>query len=178
MNIGIIIPCYNEEKEINKEVFVQFIIMKENCHVCFVNDGSTDNTLEILNEIKKQIPHKVSVIDIKVNKGKLGAIKAGARYLFTKEDIDYIGYMNAKTFSKFNNYNDDIETLNSLNDSIVLFKTITNSIKRGGINELYLNLSRRVCSRLIEILISNQLPRFMLFKKSTASYICNLNYPL
>lgn len=77
--ISIVIPFFNEEKRIhrfltglknyqNRNQLVQQLIL--------VNDGSTDNTLAILNNIKHDSIH-IKVIDIKENRGKGNAVKNG-----------------------------------------------------------------------------------------------------
>ncbi len=55
INICIVIPCYNEEKGFLLEEYSSFIEKHHNVLLCFVNDGSTDNTLKILARFKKKI---------------------------------------------------------------------------------------------------------------------------
>ena len=52
MNISVIVPCFNEEQTIKtliKSVEESQVNIKE---IIVVNDGSTDNTLKVLKEIK------------------------------------------------------------------------------------------------------------------------------
>lgn len=77
--VNIIIPCYNEEKNIKilyKELEKTLI---ENNNITFnyvcINDGSTDKTLEKLKEIKK-----IHTINFSRNFGKESAILAGLDY--------------------------------------------------------------------------------------------------
>ena len=67
MKTGIIIPCYNEEKRLNVQAFIDFIKTHDNYHLCFVNDGSKDNTLAVLDQIKEARTIKVSIIDMKLS---------------------------------------------------------------------------------------------------------------
>ena len=64
MKTGIIIPCYNEEKRLNTEAFVKFIKENRDYHLCFVNDGSKDKTLEVLYSMKEQAPNAISIVNI------------------------------------------------------------------------------------------------------------------
>ncbi|MEM5806789.1 MAG: glycosyltransferase family 2 protein [Candidatus Aenigmatarchaeota archaeon] len=73
MKISIVVPCYNEEKiisdtykEIKKEI--ERISQKEDYEIIFANDGSTDNTGEILKGISKK-DDRVRVISWFPNKG-------------------------------------------------------------------------------------------------------------
>jgi len=65
MKTGIIIPCYNEEKRLNVSAFINFIKKENNYHLCFVNDGSKDDTMTVLKKIQSGNSLKVSIIDIK-----------------------------------------------------------------------------------------------------------------
>ena len=53
-NICIVIPCYNEEKKLRLQLdeFNTFIKEYPDVLLCFVNDGSSDNTVKIIQEIK------------------------------------------------------------------------------------------------------------------------------
>ena len=51
--VGVVIPCYNEEERLLGKEFRDFAHSNLGYHLCFVNDGSTDKTLEVLEELKK-----------------------------------------------------------------------------------------------------------------------------
>ncbi|MFH1321453.1 MAG: dolichyl-phosphate beta-glucosyltransferase [Bacteroidota bacterium] len=76
---SIIVPIYNEEKRMGmflKEL-IQFSKKSlKNYEILFVDDGSTDNTLELLKNIKKN-NDEVKIISYKINKGKGHAVKTG-----------------------------------------------------------------------------------------------------
>ncbi|MBG6132828.1 glycosyltransferase involved in cell wall biosynthesis [Aquimarina sp. EL_43] len=90
MKTGIIIPCHNEEKRLDVTAFLNFIQKKSNIHLCFINDGSDDNTIDILKDIQSNNPLQTSVIDVKKNSGKAAAVRTGAKYLNSREDIKCI----------------------------------------------------------------------------------------
>ena len=89
MKIGIILPCNNIEKGINLSNILSLIDMYSHIHFCFVNNGSSDNTLNILEYIRRESTGEVSILDLKKKKNLPNVVKAGARYLNTKEEIDY-----------------------------------------------------------------------------------------
>ena len=75
----IIIPAYNEEKSILKtynEIINCNINKNTNYEVIVINDGSKDNTLNILNE--NNIPH----INLIHNLGIGGAVQTGYKYAY------------------------------------------------------------------------------------------------
>lgn len=104
MKTAIIIPCYNEEKRIDTKAFEAFIQSTNSYHLCFVNDGSKDQTLEVLKSIQQSNPDKVTVIDMKRNSGKAAAVRAGARYLYSKTNVRHIGFMDADLSTDFEDF--------------------------------------------------------------------------
>ena len=77
--ISIVAPCYNEEDVI--DIFLEkiFEVLKKlgrSYEIVFVNDGSRDNTLEVLKQ-KAQEYDTVRVISLSRNFGKEAALSAG-----------------------------------------------------------------------------------------------------
>ena len=62
-NLSIVIPCYNEGKRLDIEQISFFLKNQLNVLLCFVDDGSKDNTLEVLNNLKNKFPTAGSIID-------------------------------------------------------------------------------------------------------------------
>ncbi|OUR94591.1 glycosyl transferase family 2 [Flavobacteriales bacterium 34_180_T64] len=148
MKTGIIIPCYNEEKRLNVNTFVEFIQTHNQYHLCFVNDGSKDNTLSVLEEIKKQAKTKISIVDVKKNAGKAAAVRSGARYLFNRQDVDYIGFIDADLSTNFNDFKKLVETLHN-NDQFYL---VYGSRGKGD-GRIERNLIRKVCSAFVKMIV-------------------------
>ncbi len=80
MYISVIIPCFNEEKVIEKTYERLKDVFKNNeisdYEFLFVNDGSKDNTLNILKNISK-IDRNVKVLSFSRNFGHQCAVSAG-----------------------------------------------------------------------------------------------------
>ena len=82
MSISVIVPCFNEAKNIKKNFFKIFNFLKKNFKVfeiILVNDGSTDNTLNVLKKIHKKLNSKVKICTYKNNIGRGRAIKLGIK---------------------------------------------------------------------------------------------------
>ncbi len=54
--ISIIIPCYNIESCVTETLFSLYINQNNNVEICIINDGSTDNTLGIINNTLLNFP--------------------------------------------------------------------------------------------------------------------------
>lgn len=94
MRVLIIIPCYNEEKRLQQERFKLFFEKNALLHFLFVNDGSSDNTLDVLHKMHQAFPQQVTVLDVKKNGGKAEAIRQG---MLASVDFnyDYFAYFDA-----------------------------------------------------------------------------------
>ena len=80
--ISILCPCYNEEKSL--PLFYQSVIRimektGEQFEIIFVNDGSKDNTIEILKSLSES-DSRLKAIDFSRNFGKEAAITAALDY--------------------------------------------------------------------------------------------------
>ncbi len=92
--ISIIVPCYNEEQaipyfyeEIKK---ISSKMNKLDFEYIFVNDGSSDNTLDIVKEYAKE-DDRVRYVSFSRNFGKEAAMLAGLRH----SEGDYVTLMDA-----------------------------------------------------------------------------------
>lgn len=152
MKTGIIIPCYNEEKRLDQQAFVQFINENSDYHLCFVNDGSKDNTLQVLQSMKNESPFGISIVDVKKNVGKATAVRAGVRYLYNREDIAHIGFMDADLSTDFRDFKDLVKTLKSEDKLSVVFGS-RNSGGKGIKRDLFRNVFSKIVKSFILLIL-------------------------
>ena len=91
--ISIIVPCYNEMESLPifyKEITAILEKINYDYEILFVNDGSKDNTLNILKEFSKK-NDKITYISFSRNFGKEAAMFAG----FCNVSGDYVAVMDA-----------------------------------------------------------------------------------
>lgn len=79
----LVIPCFNEEQRLDRSKVVKCSDVL-NCKIILVDDGSTDGTLKILNELALQHPASIEVLPLATNVGKGEAVRAGFNYAFNK----------------------------------------------------------------------------------------------
>ena len=86
-----VVPCYNEEFRFPLAYWLE-IIEKTEAIWFFVDDGSTDGTLNILNELKSQ---NVFTVSLPINSGKSEAVRKGFLEALNRADLDIstIGYI-------------------------------------------------------------------------------------
>jgi dolichyl-phosphate beta-glucosyltransferase len=93
-NAKIIIPCYNEEHRLDVAAFQNFKSVSHEITFLFVNDGSTDRTLGILESLQGRDGSRFSVLDLQPNKGKAEAVRQGILTAI-KPEPDYVGFWDA-----------------------------------------------------------------------------------
>ena len=146
--VGVIIPCYNEEDRLSGPEFKEFAHKNLGYHLCFVNDGSTDRTLEVLHELRKGHESNISVYDCEKNGGKAEAVRQGILHMIKDEQLDYLGYLDADLSTDFRDFDDLVKTIENSD-----FKIVSGSrISRMGAN-ITKESARKIISMTINMII-------------------------
>ncbi|MEP2058797.1 MAG: response regulator [Maribacter litoralis] len=146
--VGVVIPCYNEEERLLGTEFKDFAHSNLGYHLCFVNDGSTDNTLKVLEELRKGNESNISIYDCEKNGGKAEAVRLGMLHMAKDTQLDYIGFLDADLSTDFRDFDDLVETLDKSN-----FKIVSGSrMSRMGA-DITKESARKVISMTINLII-------------------------
>lgn len=114
--ISMVVPCFNSASYL-EECFASIknqTIGLENIQVIFVDDASTDNTLECLREFARAYPQSVEVVSLPENRRQGGARNAGlaravGEYVMFLDSDDWLDdSMCEKTYGKAAEYRVDI----------------------------------------------------------------------
>lgn len=143
----IIIPCYNEAKRITITEFQNFIEQSKEIDFCFVNDGSKDNTKDILNSLKNT-SSRFKVIHLIKNVGKAEAIRQGV--LQTDSNYNFIGYLDADLSTPLG----EIDRLNSIAKNSGKSFIMGSRIKLVG-TKIERRLKRHLSGRIIATFIDS-----------------------
>lgn len=73
----IVIPCYNEADRLDLKEFESFARDHPEIQFLFVDDGSTDRTVEVLSELKRRNDQQFRVCALPSNVGKAEAVRHG-----------------------------------------------------------------------------------------------------
>ncbi|MFD2564529.1 MULTISPECIES: glycosyltransferase family 2 protein [Aquimarina] len=82
IKLSLVVPVYFEEEVINqfiKEVVEELDILKINYEVIFIDDGSTDNTVNLIKDEAKENDN-IKLLELSYNHGKQAAVTAGINY--------------------------------------------------------------------------------------------------
>jgi dolichyl-phosphate beta-glucosyltransferase len=91
----IVVPCYNEAHRLPSEKFVEFVHTRPEIGVLVVNDGSTDNTLEVLERLQRVCGPSVEVLNKPVNGGKSEAVRDGMLRAIEQRRSGFVGFWDA-----------------------------------------------------------------------------------
>jgi len=124
---AIIVPCYNESQRLNAEAFIRYAEKNKWVYFIFVNDGSSDDTLKIINYMCCSNTEQMLCVDQKVNVGKAEAVRQGFLKVF---DLDFynIGYWDADLATPLNT----IDKLCALLESKGVIAAIGSRVKLLG----------------------------------------------
>lgn len=146
--VGVVIPCYNEENRLQSTEFIKMVEENSGYHLCFVNDGSTDNTLDKLKELRKGREHYISIYNCSQNGGKAEAVRQGLNYMIRFQDLDYLGFLDADLSTDFHDFDDLVTTIETSD-----FKIVNGSrISRMGAN-ITKESARKIISMTINFII-------------------------
>jgi len=150
--IGVVIPCYNEAERLLSDDFKKFVHKNLGYHLCFVNDGSKDNTLEVLQELRKGNEDYISIYDCEKNGGKAEAVRLGMLHLAKQSQFDYIGFLDADLSTNFNDFQDLVATISTSKFKIVSGSRMT---RMGA--DIAKESARAIISKTINLIIRKTL---------------------
>jgi len=97
----IVIPCFNEEKRLDRAAFERFAAEAPEVSFVFVDDGSVDDTRRILEELADRLSDRASVVAYEKNSGKAEAVRRGINRALERQPSsldrqpNYVGFWDA-----------------------------------------------------------------------------------
>ncbi len=108
MKTIVVVPCYNESKRLHQEEFLHYVERQEGVEFLFVNDGSKDNTLEVLQSFTAK-HERLHMLDLQPNGGKAEAVRKGMLYAAKEFNPDYIAFWDADLATPLNELQDMVQ---------------------------------------------------------------------
>lgn len=172
MIISIVVPCFNEES--NLQIFydtVKKTMAKfwDDIELIFVNDGSSDNTFEKLEQIYNGDKKHVKAINFSRNFGKEAALLAGMK----KSTGDYVGIIDAdlQQNPKYLVQMIDILQNNEEYDMVAAYQKIR---KEGKVLTFFKNAFYNLINRISEIEFVKSASDFRLLRRNVVNAIIEL----
>ncbi|HAL46696.1 MAG: glycosyltransferase [SAR202 cluster bacterium] len=90
-SLTLVVPCHNEAARLDTTAFLDWVRGSASRRVCFVNDASTDETADVLNQLSEGHP-QIAVLHLPRNHGKAGAVRAG---MLQHTASEFVGFWDA-----------------------------------------------------------------------------------
>lgn len=92
--LTVVVPCFNEEQRLRVDAFRDFALDGARVEFLFVNDGSTDGTLRVLDALRAVDPTRFDVLNLERNSGKAEAVRRGVLAALDRNP-DLVGFWDA-----------------------------------------------------------------------------------
>ena len=93
--VCVVVPCFNEEHRLRGDEFLSFVTSHPAASLCFVDDGSRDGTVTVLERLRARCPDRILVHQMPTNRGKAEAVRAGILRLAAEHRWPIVGYFDA-----------------------------------------------------------------------------------
>lgn len=146
----IVVPCYNEAKRLNTQAFLDYLDIDERVKLIFVNDGSTDDTLSVLQSLFHARPDRITVLTLSKNSGKAEAVRQGMQFACDL-GTELVGYWDADLATPLNAIGDFLRVADRYRSVSVVFGSrrpllghrINRTLRRRAVSSICAILARQ-----------------------------------
>jgi dolichyl-phosphate beta-glucosyltransferase len=90
----VVVPCFNEARRLNLPAIQDFGRRTERVELLFVDDGSRDETFELVDHLHRVNPRRFRCLRLATNRGKAEAVRQGVLAALDGRP-EYLGYWDA-----------------------------------------------------------------------------------
>lgn len=94
-NLCLVIPCFNEASRLDVASLRRFLDSGFRGHILFVDDGSRDNTLELLQQLHQGYKSRTAILPCTPNRGKGEAVRSGILHALDQFRPEIVGFWDA-----------------------------------------------------------------------------------
>ena len=76
-DLVLVVPCYNEASRLRAPEFLGFVARHPTARLLFVDDGSADATMAVLQRMVQEAPAAIRAMRLETNRGKAEAVRRG-----------------------------------------------------------------------------------------------------
>ena len=93
LSVSVVLPCFNEAARF-KTSEAERLLDNPMVRLVLVNDGSTDQTLNVLSRLFERHQNQVSLVNFDENRGKAEAVRVGLQRA-VDDGADVVGFLDA-----------------------------------------------------------------------------------
>jgi glycosyltransferase involved in cell wall biosynthesis len=90
----VVVPCYNEAKRLDTVAFSDFLARTSDISLLLVDDGSSDDTPLLIEQLRQRNPRQVMTLRLSSNAGKAEAVRRGVQLALRRRPA-MVGYWDA-----------------------------------------------------------------------------------
>src|SRR5450755_2330812 len=94
-SLCLVIPCYNEARRLDVESFRAFLDTSPDVQFLFIDDGSRDSTVEVLESLCAGFESRAAILRCQVNGGKAEAVRRGMLHALDHSQAKFFGFWDA-----------------------------------------------------------------------------------
>jgi glycosyltransferase involved in cell wall biosynthesis len=117
---AIVIPCYNEARRLSVDDFARASDSEPGVDFCFVEDGSMDKTIDVINLLRSGREDRVFVLPLSANQGKGEAVRRGIQHMLAQHDYSVVGYWDADLSTPLSELPRLLDTISSSDRYVML----------------------------------------------------------
>ena len=128
MKIIILVPIYNDWQSLSKlleEINSNIAGLGSQFSIIIINDASTDQ--QSINALNTENLHSIKIINMKENRGHARCIATGLKYIFEKEEFDYVIPMDGDGEDRPEEIKNFVEYLNYASDKPIVGERVKRS---------------------------------------------------
>jgi glycosyltransferase involved in cell wall biosynthesis len=76
-DLVLVVPCHNEASRLQTSAFLDFVARHPSVRLLFVDDGSGDGTVAVLERLGQEAPASIRAMRLQTNQGKAEAVRLG-----------------------------------------------------------------------------------------------------
>jgi dolichyl-phosphate beta-glucosyltransferase len=148
----VVVPCYNEAKRLDLQAFGAFLTNTPGVRLVFVNDGSRDATLSVLETLHAAYPDRVEVLSLSRNSGKAEAVRLGLDYA-AASDVEFVGYWDADLATPLDAIEDFLRIGQRYPETEVIYGARLQLLGHRVARTLSRRIISRICARLARLAV-------------------------
>jgi glycosyltransferase involved in cell wall biosynthesis len=117
----LVVPCYDEAQRLQTEVFRRWLNQTPDVRIIFVDDGSRDQTLAVLKQLREGLEDSISVVSLPRNIGKGEAVRAGILCALAEFQPRFVGFWDADLATPLESVNSFLNLLDARPDIEMIF---------------------------------------------------------
>jgi dolichyl-phosphate beta-glucosyltransferase len=151
--LALVIPCFNESKRLDLPTYSEFITNHPSITFCFVNDGSSDDTLQLVTDFAAHhTPDAIRIVSLEKNQGKAEAVREGVLAMLSDTSLhfDTIGFWDSDLATPLSELERFIQAFKK-NESI---QAVVGLRKKEADAKIKRSFTRKIISAIMHTIIS------------------------